>query len=170
MLPFEINNFFYFRGSWNGVSRCASCCLIDLQHLQYYISMFICLSWIVPFILFNIDVAIITQQYLSFQRILKRSAFASHSFCIENIVGLIILDLPIKLPKAGKVYLSIFFNTCVSTWTLNNISADLELECVAVSSILPPVDLRTATMLLQISLWLFCHKIAGHYMCKTFIL
>ena len=51
---------------------------------------------------------------------------------------------------------------------LNNISADLELECVAVSSILPPVDLRTATMLLQISLCLFCHKIAGHYMCINF--
>ena len=63
----------------------------------------------------NIGVGIITQKYLSFQRILKRSAFASHSFCIENIVGLIILDLPIKLPKAGKVYLSIFFNACVST-------------------------------------------------------
>ena len=51
---------------------------------------------------------------------------------------------------------------------LNNISADLELECVAVSSILPPVDLRTATMLLQISLWLFCHKIVGHNVCMDF--
>ena len=114
----EIKNFFSFRGSWNGVSRCASCCLIDLQHLQYNVSMFICLSWIVPFFLFNIDVAIMTQQYLSFQRILKRSAFASHSICIENIVDLIILNLPVKSPKAGKVYLSIFFfNACVSTWT-----------------------------------------------------
>ena len=61
-----------------------------------------------PFFLFDIDVAIITQKYLSFQRILKRSAFASHSICIENIVDLIILDLPMKLPKAGKLFLSIF--------------------------------------------------------------
>jgi len=95
------------------VSRCASCCLIDLQQLQYNLSMFVCLSWIVPFFLFNIDVAIMTQQYLSFQRILKRSAFASHSFCIENIVGLIILDLPIKLPKAGKLLsLYLFQGSC----------------------------------------------------------
>ena len=108
VLPLEINNFFYFRGSWNGVSRCASCCLIDLQQLQYNLSMFICLSLIFPFFLFNIDVAIITQKYLSFHRILKRSAFASHSICIENIVDLIILDLPMKLPKAGKLFLSIF--------------------------------------------------------------
>ena len=50
-----------------------------------------------------------------FHRILKRSAFASHSFCIENIVDLITLDLPIKLPKAGKVYLSIIFSAVVST-------------------------------------------------------
>ena len=101
--------------------------------------MFICLSWIVHFFRFNIDVAIITQQYLSFHRILKRSAFASHSFCIENIVDLITLDLPIKLPKAGKVYLSIF-SALLFLLELNNISADLELECVAVSSFLPPVE------------------------------
>ena len=80
-----------------------------------------------------------TQQYLSFQRILKRSAFASHSFYIENIVGLIILDLPMKLPKAGKVYLATV-STLVFLLELNNISADLELECVAVSSFLPPVE------------------------------
>ena len=57
----------------------------------------------------------------------------------ENIVGLIILDLPIKLPKAGKLFLSIF-STLVFLLELNNISADLELECVAVSSFLPPVE------------------------------
>jgi hypothetical protein len=96
--------------------KLVNCFSLSFQ-LQYNLTMFICLSWIVSFFLFNIDVAIITQQYLSFHRILKRSAFASHSFCIENIVDLIILDLPIKLPKAGKVYLSIFFNAGVSTWT-----------------------------------------------------
>ena len=57
----------------------------------------------------------------------------------ENIVDLIILDLPMKLPKAGKLFLS-NFSTLVFLLELNNISADLELERVAFSSILPPVE------------------------------
>ena len=126
------------------------------QQLQYNLSMFICLSWIVPsFLYIYIGVAIITQQYLSFQRILKRSVFDSHSFCIENIVDLIILDLPMKLPKAGKLFLSIFsaailcidvhlsflncpflsfqYWRCNHDSTISFISEDLETECVRLS-------------------------------------
>ena len=53
------------------------------------------------FFLFNIGVAILTQKFL--QRILRGSAFASHSICIENFVDLMIVDLP-KLPRAGKIF------------------------------------------------------------------
>ena len=59
------------------------------------------------------------------------------SICIENIVDLIIVDLPI-LPRAGNSHF--LFKCCCFNLNLSIsfISEDLDKECVAVSSFLPP--------------------------------
>ena len=61
-----------------------------------------------------------------------------HSICIENIVDLIIVDLPI-LPRADNSHF--LFQSCYCfnlNLTISLISDDLDKECDAVSSFLPP--------------------------------
>ena len=69
---------------------------------------------------------------------MRGSAFASHSICIENFVDLMIVDLP-KLPRAGKIF-SLSLSCCCFNLnlTISFISEDLQIEFVAVFSMLPP--------------------------------
>ena len=68
-------------------------------------------------------------------RILKGSAFAYHSICIENYVDLICRNCQ-ELVKFSHFLFQCF---CLNlNLTISFISEDLEIKCVAVSSILPP--------------------------------